>query len=74
MKHNLRISIEVTFSDSNNLLSDKLGYNAYKAFYGEFHGFWQANFPMVVRFQAQPIFNTAPVASKNTAKFKSGQN
>ncbi len=32
------------------------------------------NFPMVVSFRLKPIFNTAPAASKNTARFKSGQN
>ncbi len=32
------------------------------------------NFPMVVWFQLEPIFNTAPAASKNDAQFKSGQN
>jgi len=31
------------------------------------------NFPMVVRFRLEPIVNTVPAASKNTAKFKSGQ-
>jgi hypothetical protein len=31
------------------------------------------NLPMVVRFKLEPIFDTAPVASKNKARFKSGQ-
>jgi len=30
------------------------------------------NFPMVVRLK--PIYNTAPAASKNDARFKRGQN
>jgi hypothetical protein len=32
------------------------------------------NLPMVVRFQAQAIFSTAPVASKNEVCLKDGQN
>jgi len=31
------------------------------------------NFPMVARFRLQPIYATAPAASKNTAPFKSDQ-
>jgi hypothetical protein len=31
------------------------------------------NLPMVVQFYGEPIFDTAPAASKNKARFKSGQ-
>jgi hypothetical protein len=31
------------------------------------------NLPMVVRLKLEPIFDTAPAASKNKARFKSGQ-
>jgi len=43
--------------------------------YREFHRFWKAKFPDGgLIFRLEPIFNTAPAASKNTAQFKSGQN
>ncbi len=32
------------------------------------------NLLMMVRFYARAIYNTAPAASKNNARFKSGQN
>jgi hypothetical protein len=40
--------------------------------YREFHRFGQAKF--LDGFGLEPIFNTAPADSKNTAQFKSGQN
>jgi len=41
------------------------------------HRFGQAKFPdggCIFYFRLEPIFNTTPAASKNTASFKSGQN
>jgi len=43
--------------------------------YRVFHGFGQAKFPDGgLVFRLEPIFNTAPAASKNTVPFKCGQN
>ncbi len=40
-------------------------------FYGVFQGFRQAKWWF--DFKLEPIFDTAPTASKNKARFKSGQ-
>jgi len=46
-----------------------------KNIYRTFHRFGQAKFPNGgFGFRLKPTFNTAPVASKNYAWFKSGQN
>jgi len=41
-----------------------------------FHRFMQAKFPDggLIKFRLEPMFNTAPAASKSTAQFKSDQN
>jgi len=43
-------------------------------FYRAFHGFGQAKFPDGGLALHEPIFNTAPVASKKDVCFKRGQN
>jgi len=43
-------------------------------FHWAFHGFGQAKFPNFFGFKLEPIFTTALAASKNDARFKSGQN
>jgi len=44
--------------------------------YRVFHRFGQAKFPDggSIICKLEPIFNTAPAASKNAARFKSGRN
>jgi len=54
-----------------NIFKQEIG-NLFLANYRVFHGFGQAKFPFGLRLE--PIFNTAPAASKNNAQFKSGQN
>jgi len=47
---------------------------AYPAYFRAFHRFGQAKFTDGwVNFRLEPIFNNAPAASKNTARFKSDQ-
>jgi len=58
-------------------LGSKGRYNVYWSLitFRVFHGFGQAKFPDDgFGFKLEPILNTAPAASKNTAWFKSGQN
>ena len=42
--------------------------------YRAFHRFGRAKFAYCFDFKLEPIYTTAPAASKNDAQFKSGQN
>ena len=50
--------------------TSKIKFGIYRAF----HRFGQAKFAHGGKVLGEPIFTTAPAASKNNARFKSGQN